>query len=584
MRRWIVLALLLAFALLVVAWFWWRQTKHQIVLVESSVPAGGTVEKVKLTDLDRDGRNEVIVFASAPHPSSPILVFLVEMQNGRFVVTKLHEAAEPRFESFDPRTRVSCVEAYLTPQKEVVAVTKSEKGNLIAQTIAQNAAFVVASDWDKDGIAEEVLVATGSDGKEFRLFKKQTNGLMRQVAAGKLAPQEPPVRFVTEEGLVGQGFLTRRRLEIRVLEIRGKRIVISRHQDSSRLLLRADLDNDGELEEVRLRFVKGRQSIVVRGGKIFAEIPLVEFPLIIEVKAAPLTKNDRRKALFCFLTSGSRWRLQIWNFESGRQGRKLADVSGDWGFKPTAMMPRFVDLEGDNLTDVVVEAHQILPKQTQQIWARLILRQTGKGWEARVEREKGNLFYGANPLFLIVGDSPVWLIRSIPRQVKVATLTYIRPHMKTFWDTEVFVMGKDGKWHKKGRLAGRGVALAPFFERVKFADTNDDGVPELVTLRPDLFDFDRTFFWWFTPKKRWQGVDLGPTGWQQLTYAARENRLINITAVLPVNWDGRLWLTIFWSDGTIKAVRAPKVNWEVEVPAKPWRCTTLPVTAPASAE
>jgi len=71
MRRWIVLALLLAFALLVVAWFWWRQTKHQIVLVESSVPAGGTVEKVKLTDLDRDGRNEVIVFASAPHPSSP---------------------------------------------------------------------------------------------------------------------------------------------------------------------------------------------------------------------------------------------------------------------------------------------------------------------------------------------------------------------------------------------------------------------------------------------------------------------------------------------------------------------------------
>jgi len=556
MRRWVVLTLLLVFAFAVVARFWWSRTRHQIVVIEGSMPVSRTVNKVNLTDLDRDGRNEAIVFASAPYLGSPIPAFLIEMQNGRFIVTKLPEAAEPRFESFVPQTQMRCVEAYLTPQREVVAVTKSESGNLIVQTIAQNAAFVVAGDWDKDGIVEEVLVAIGSDGKELRLFKRQPDGMMKQIAFGKLTPQDPPTVGASEGGWLIQGSVPGR-LQARPLDIRGDKIFVLHRQDSSRLLLRADLDSDGEPEGIRLRSVKGRQSIVVQGRKIFTEIPLAGFSPTIEVEAAPLTKNDRRKALFCFLTNGSHWRLQIWNFESERRGRKLADVSGDWGFTPIKVMPRFIDLEGDNRTDLVVEAHQIQPKLPQQIWARLILRQTEKGWEARVEREKVNLFHGVNPPFLIVGDSPVWLIRSIPRQVKVATLTYIRPHTKTLWDTEVFVMGKDGKWQRRGRLAGRGIALAPFGERIEFADTNDDGVPELVTLRPDLLDFNRTFFWWFTPKKGWQGVDLGPTGWQQFTCAARENRLIDIIAVLPVNWDGRLWLTIFWSDGTIKAVRAP---------------------------
>jgi hypothetical protein len=315
-------------------------------------------------------------------------------------------------------------------------------------------------------------------------------------------------------------------------------------------LLRADLDNDGELDEVRLRYVKGKRSIVVWGKKISAEIPLGEFPLMMEVEAAPLTKNDRRKELFCFVTNGSHWRLQVWDFQNERRGRKLADVSGDWGFTPARVMPRFVDLDGDSRIDVIVEADQIQPNLTQQICALLIFRQTEKGWEARMEQEKGGLH--------IVGDSPVWLIRSVPRQVKVVTLTYIRPHMKTVWETEVFVMGKDGKWKRKGKLAGRGVAA--FNEKMEFADTNGDGVPEVITFRPDLLEFDRTFFWWFTPKKGWQGIELGPAGRQQIAYAKRNRSLINITTVLPVNWDGQLWLTIFWSDGTIKAVRAPKVN------------------------
>ena len=562
MRRWVVLTLLLVFAFAVVARFWWSRTRHQIVVIEGSMPVSKTVNKVNLTDLDRDGRNEAIVFASAPYLGSPIPAFLIEMQNGHFIVTKLPEAAEPRFESFVPQTQMRCVEAYLTPQREVVAVTKSESGNLIVQTIAQNAAFVVAGDWDKDGIVEEVLVAIGSDGKELRLFKRQPDGMMKQIAFGKLTPQDPPTVGASEGGWLIQGSVPGR-LQARPLDIRGDKIFVLHRQDSSRLLLRADLDSDGEPEGIRLRSVKGRQSIVVQGRKIFTEIPLAGFSPTIEVEAAPLTKNDRRKALFCFLTNGSHWRLQIWNFESERRGRKLADVSGDWGFTPIKVMPRFIDLEGDNRTDLVVEAHQIQPKLPQQIWARLILRQTEKGWEAmRMEREAS--IPGRHGLpFLITGDSPVWLIRSIPRQVKVATLTYIRPHTKTIWDTEVFVMGKDGKWHRKGKLAGCGVplvCLADFWwwmKKIEFADTNDDGVPELVTLRPDLLDFNRTFFWWFTPKKGWQGVDLGPTGWQQFTCAARENRLIDIIAVLPVNWDGRLWLTIFWSDGTIKAVRAP---------------------------
>ncbi len=561
MRRWMVLTLLLFFALVVVAQFWWSRTRHQIVVVEGSVPVSRIVNKVNLTDLDRDGRSEAIVFASAPYPGSPIPAFLIEMQNGRFVVTKLPEAAEPRFESFVPQTQMRCVEAYLTPQGEIVAVTKSERGNLIVQTISQNAAFVVAGDWDRDGIAEEALVAIGADGKELRLFKKQPDGMMKQIAFGKLAPQDPPTVAILEKGLLLlQGFVPGR-LQARPLDIRVGKIVAMRHQESLRLLLRADLDNDGEPEEVRLRSVKGKQSIVVQGRKIFAEIPLAGFSSVIDVEAAPLAKNDRRKALFCFLTNGSHWRLQVWKFESERRGRKLADVSVDCGFTPIKTMHRFVDLEGDNRTDLILKAHQkFQPNQTQQIWARLILRQTEKGWEARVEREKGNLFYGFNPPFLIVGDSPVWLIRSIPRQVKVATLTYIRPHMKTVWDTEVFVMGKDGKWQRKGKLAGRGVALAPFGERTEFADTNEDGVPEVVTLRPDLLEFDRTFFWWFTPKKGWKGIDLGPTGWQQFAHVARNSSLITITAILPVKWDGRLWLTIFWSDGTTKAVPAPKVN------------------------
>ena len=557
MRRRIVLAFLLTFALSVVARFWWSRTRHQIVVVEGSVPTGGTVEKVCLTDLDKDGQNEAIVFAFAHRPGSPILAFLVEMQNGRFVVTKLPEANEPRFESFDPRTRVSCVEAYLTPQGEVVAVTKSESGNLIVQTIAQNATFVVAGDWDKDGIAEEVLVAIGSGGKELWLFKKQPDGMMKQIAFGKLTPQDPPTVGASEGGWLIQGSVPGR-LQARPLDIRGDKIFVLHRQDSLRPLLRADLDNDGEPDEVRLRSVKGKQSIIVQGRKIFAEIPLAGFSPVIDVEAAPLAKNDRRKALFCFLTNGSRWRLQVWKFESERRGRKLADVSGDWGFTPIKTMHRFVDLEGDNRIDLIVEAHQkFQPNQTHQIWARLILRQTEKGWEARVEREKSNLLYGVNPPFLIVGDSPVWLIRSIPRQVKVATLTYIRPHTKTLWNTEMFVMGKDGKWQRKGKLVGRGVTLAPFGERIEFADTNDDGVPEVVTLRPDLLEFDRTFFWWFTPKKGWQGVDLGSTGRQQFAHVARNSSLITIKAILPIKWDGRLWLTIFWSDGTIKAVRAP---------------------------
>jgi hypothetical protein len=558
MRRWIVLALLLAFALSIFAWLWCSRTRHQIVLVEGSVPTGGTVEKVCLTDLDRDGRNEAIVFVSAPHKGSPRFAFFIEMQNGRFVVTKLPEAAEPYFKSFSPRIQVSRVEAYLTPQKEVVMVTKSEKGNLIVQTIAQNAASVVAGDWDKDGIVEEVLVAIGSDGKELRLFKKQPDGMMKQIAVGKLTPQDPPTVALLEEGLLLQGYMPGR-LQVRPLEIRGDKIValsFQDFQDLSRLLLRADLDNDGELDEVRLRYVKGKiQSIVVRGKKISAEIPLGEFPLMMEVKAAPLTKNDRRKALFCFMKNGSRWRLQVWDFQSERQGRKLADVSGEWGFTPTKVMPRFVDLDGDSRIDVIVEADQIQPQQLLRR-ARLVLRQTEKGWEARVEQEKV-LHYGINP-FVIVGDSPVWLIRSVPRQVKVVTLTYIRPHMKTVWETEVFVMGKDGKWKRKGKLAGRGVEA--FNEKMEFADTNGDGVPEIVTVRPDLLDFERVFFWWFTPKKGWQGIELGPAGRQQIAYAKRNRSLINITAVFPVNWDGQLWLTIFCSDGTIKAVRAPKVN------------------------
>jgi hypothetical protein len=561
MRRWIVLALLLAFALSIFAWLWCSRTRHQIVVVEGSVPIGGTVEKVCLTDLDRDGRNEAIVFISAPHKGSPRFAFFIEMQNGRFVVTKLPETTEPYFESFDPRIRVSCVEAYLTPQKEVVMVTKSEKGNLIVQTIAQNAASVVAGDWDKDGIVEEVLVAIGSDGKELRLFKKQPDGMMKQIAVGKLTPQDPPTVALLEEDLLLQGYMPGR-LQVRPLEIRGDKIValsFQDFQDLSRLLLRADLDNDGELDEVRLRYVKGKiQSIVVRGKKISAEIPLGEFPLMMEVKAAPLTKNDRRKALFCFIcfiTNGSRWRLQVWDFQSERRGRKLADVSGEWGFTPARVMPRFVDLDGDSRIDVIVEADQIQPQQLLRR-ARLVLRQTEKGWKARVEQEKV-LHYGINP-FVIVGDSPVWLIRSVPRQVKVVTLTYIRPHMKTVWETEVFVMGKDGKWKRKGKLAGRGVEA--FNEKMEFADTNGDGVPEIVTVRPDLLDFERVFFWWFTPKKGWQGIDLGPAGWQQVAYFARNGSPINITVVFPVNWDGQLWLTIFCSDGTIKAVRAPKVN------------------------
>jgi hypothetical protein len=550
MRRWIVLALLLAFALSIFAWLWCSRTRHQIVVVEGSVPTGGTVEKVCLTDLDRDGQNEAIVFVSAPHKGSPRFAFFIEMQNGRFVVTKLPEAAEPYFKSFSPHIRVSCVEAYLTPQKEVVMVTKSEKGNLIVQTISQNAASVDAGDWDKDGIVEEVLVAIGSDGKELRLFKKQPDGMMKQIAVGKLTPQDPPT-VALAEGLLLQGYVPGR-LQVRPLEIRGDKIVALSFQNLSRLLLRADLDNDGELDEVRLRYVKGKRSIVVRGKKISAEIPLGGFP---EVKAEPLTKNDRRKALFCFMKNGSRWRLQVWDFQSERQGRKLADVSGEWGFTPTKVMPRFVDLDGDSRIDVIVEAYQIQPQQLLRR-ARLVLRQTEKGWEARVEQEKV-LHYGINP-FVIVGDSPVWLIRSVPRQVKVVTLTYIRPHIKTVWETEVFVMGKDGKWKRKGKLAGRGVAA--FNEKMEFADTNGDGVPEIVTVRPDLLDFERVFFWWFTPKKGWQGIELGPAGWQQIAYFARNESPINITAVLPVNWDGQLWLTIFWSDGTIKAVRAPKVN------------------------
>jgi hypothetical protein len=560
MRRWIVLALLLAFALSIFAWLWCSRTRHQIVVVEGSVPTGGTVEEVCLTDLDRDGRNEAIVFVSAPHKGSPIFAFFIEMQNGRFVVTKLPEAAEPYFKSFSPRIQVSRVEAYLTPQKEVVMVTKSEKGNLIVQTISQNAASVVAGDWDKDGIVEEVLVAIGSDGKELRLFKKQPDGMMKQIAVGKLTPQDPPT-VALAEGLLLQGYVPGR-LQVRPLEIRGDKIValsFQDFQDLSRLLLRADLDNDGELDEVRLRYVKGKiQSIVVRGKKISAEIPLGEFPLMMEVKAAPLTKNDRRKALFCFIcfiTNGSRWRLQVWDFQSERRGRKLADVSGDWGFTPARVMPRFVDLDGDSRIDVIVEADQIQPQQLLRK-ALLVLRQTEKGWEARVEQEKV-LHYGINP-FVIVGDSPVWLIRPVPRQVKVVTLTYIRPHMKTVWETEVFVMGKDGKWKRKGKLAGRGVAA--FNEKMEFADTNGDGVPEIVTVRPDLLDFERVFFWWFTPKKGWQGIELGPAGRQQIAYAKRNRSLINITVVFPVNWDGQLWLTIFCSDGTIKAVRAPKVN------------------------
>ena len=554
MRRWIVLALLLAFALSIFAWLWCSRTRHQIVVVEGSVPTGGTVEKVCLTDLDRDGRNEAIVFVSAPHKGSPGFAFFIEMQNGRFVVTKLPEAAEPYFKSFSPRIQVSCVEAYLTPQKEVVMVTKSEKGNLIVQTISQNAASVVAGDWDKDGIVEEVLVAIGSDGKELRLFKKQPDGMMKQIAVGKLTPQDPPTVALLEEDLLLQGYMPGR-LQVRPLEIRGDKIValsFQDFQDLSRLLLRADLDNDGELDEVRLRYVKGKRSIVVWGKKISAEIPLGGFP---EVKAEPLTKNDRRKALFCFMKNGSRWRLQVWDFQSERQGRKLADVSGEWGFTPTKVMPRFVDLDGDSRIDVIVEAYQIQPQQLLRR-ARLVLRQTEKGWEARVEQEKV-LHYGINP-FVIVGDSPVWLIRSVPRQVKVVTLTYIRPHMKTVWETEVFVMGKDGKWKRKGKLAGRGVEA--FNEKMEFADTNGDGVPEIVTVRPDLLDFERVFFWWFTPKKGWQGIELGPAGRQQIAYFARNGSPINITAVLPVNWDRQLWLTIFWSDGTIKAVRAPKVN------------------------
>jgi hypothetical protein len=550
MRRWIVLALLLAFALSIFAWLWCSRTRHQIVVVEGSMPTGGTVEKVCLTDLDRDGRNEAIVFVSAPHKGSPRFAFFIEMQNGRFVVTKLPEAAEPYFKSFSPRIQVSCVEAYLTPQKEVVMVTKSEKGNLIVQTISQNAASVDAGDWDKDGIVEEVLVAIGSDGKELRLFKKQPDGMMKQIAVGKLTPQDPPT-VALAEGLLLQGYVPGR-LQVRPLEIRGDKIVALSFQNLSRLLLRADLDNDGELDEVRLRYVKGKRSIVVRGKKISAEIPLGGFP---EVKAEPLTKNDRRKALFCFMKNGSRWRLQVWDFQSERQGRKLADVSGEWGFTPTKVMPRFVDLDGDSRIDVIVEAYQIQPQQLLRR-ARLVLRQTEKGWEARVEQEKV-LHYGINP-FVIVGDSPVWLIRSVPRQVKVVTLTYIRPHMKTVWETEVFVMGKDGKWKRKGKLAGRGVEA--FNEKMEFADTNGDGVPEIVTVRPDLLDFERVFFWWFTPKKGWQGIELGPAGRQQIAYFARNGSPINITAVLPVNWDGQLWLTIFWSDGTIKAVRAPKVN------------------------
>jgi hypothetical protein len=554
MRRWIVLALLLAFALSIFAWLWCSRTRHQIVVVEGSVPTGGTVEKVCLTDLDRDGQNEAIVFVSAPHKGSPRFAFFIEMQNGRFVVTKLPEAAEPYFKSFSPRIQVSRVEAYLTPQKEVVMVTKSEKGNLIVQTISQNAASVVAGDWDKDGIVEEVLVAIGSDGKELRLFKKQPDGMMKQIAVGKLTPQDPPTVALLEEDLLLQGYMPGR-LQVRPLEIRGDKIValsFQDFQDLSRLLLRADLDNDGELDEVRLRYVKGKRSIVVRGKKISAEIPLGEFP---EVKAEPLTKNDRRKALFCFMKNGSRWRLQVWDFQSERQGRKLADVSGEWGFTPTKVMPRFVDLDGDSRIDVIVEADQIQPQQLLRR-ARLVLRQTEKGWEARVEQEK-ILHYGINP-FVIVGDSPVWLIRSVPRQVKVVTLTYIRPHMKTVWETEVFVMGKDGKWKRKGKLAGRGVAA--FSEKMEFADTNDDGVPEIVTVRPDLLDFERVFFWWFTPKKGWQGIEFGPAGRQQIAYFARNGSPINITVVFPVNWDGQLWLTIFCSDGTIKAVRAPKVN------------------------
>jgi len=105
MRRWIVLALLLAFALSIFAWLWCSRTRHQIVVVEGSVPTGETVEKVCLTDLDRDGRNEAIVFVSAPHKGSPGFAFFIEMQNGRFVVTKLPEAAEPTLRVLVPASK-----------------------------------------------------------------------------------------------------------------------------------------------------------------------------------------------------------------------------------------------------------------------------------------------------------------------------------------------------------------------------------------------------------------------------------------------------------------------------------------------
>lgn len=110
--------------------------------------------------------------------------------------------------------------SYLGVNGDAIAVTKDSQGKLRAYPFAKQAKCTRIGDWDGDGRTEEIMVCT-DNGRVLRLFKKEPNGMVKQVSVLNLPAPMPSVDAIHEDKL----FLHNPR-KVFSFEIRNGKIVL----------------------------------------------------------------------------------------------------------------------------------------------------------------------------------------------------------------------------------------------------------------------------------------------------------------------------------------------------------------------
>lgn len=403
--------------------------------------------------------------------------------------------------------------AYVTQGGDAIAIMKDQSEKLQMQTLAFNAVDVDVGDWDDDGLAEEVCISAGKDGKELRLFKLQRDGRLKEIATGKLPTSLPPVKALNK------GYA---RLEssgqtvpfVTLIKV-GERIV-PRMKQRPPFHFNTDLDSDGRCESITVfRHEDGNTLLQVRwgGSRQSTTKPIAQSDWHLQsAGVSPLRDGEKASSLFLLWKQDSRWKLEILSFDAAKHHWQRATVAmGQLNFVPTwFQLLALADHDGDGLNDVSFAAH--LPGFGSQS-ALIFTRQTLEGWKAFVT---ATWHEATKSISLAYQNKFVWFVRRDVQQKLARTLTYWRLHTVWVHRTDLLTLQPDGKWKLHAELKG-----SVGFLWGRFSDLDGDDVPELVTVDRNFLDLGRVLFWKSTPPKGWQIFDISLPNLEQLQSASR---------------------------------------------------------------